>query len=177
MKSNELRDLLDDAVEKHNQIKFIKTDPISVPNRFSKKEDIEIAGFFAATFAWGNRTTIINKANELVKLMDDAPHDFILHHQQKDLKRMEHFVHRTFNSTDLLFFIQSLKRLFNQYSTLENIFLQNQSIKKFEMEIGLKNFYLEFFNEEFVPQRTRKHIATPDRNSACKRLCMYVRVI
>ena len=175
MKSNELKDLLDDAVKIHNQKKFIKADPISVPHHFSKKEDIEIAGFFAATFAWGNRTTIINKANELMQLMDEAPHDFILHHQQKDLKRMEHFVHRTFNSTDLLFFIQSLKRLYHKYSTLENVFLKNQSAKNFKMELALRNFYLEFFNEEFVPQRTRKHIATPDRNSSCKRICMYLR--
>ena len=175
MKRNELKDLLDDAVRIHNQKKFINADPISIPHRFSKKEDIEIAGFFAATFAWGNRTTIINKTNELMQLMDDTPHDFILNHQQKDLKRMEHFVHRTFNSTDLLFFIQSLKRLYNQYSTLENVFLKNQSTKNFEMEIALRNFYLEFFEEEFAPQRTRKHIATPDRKSACKRLCMYLR--
>ena len=175
MNHQELKILLDEAVEKCNRKKFIKADPISVPHRFSKKEDIEIAGFFAAIFAWGNRTTIINKANELMQLMDDAPHDFLLHHEQKDLKRMEHFVHRTFNSTDLLFFIKTLKRLYHEYSTLENVFLKNQTTTNFEMKLALRNFYLAFFDEEFVPQRTRKHIATPDRNSACKRLCMYLR--
>ncbi len=175
MNHQELKILLDEAVEKCNRKNFIKSDPISVPHRFSKKEDIEIAGFFAAIFAWGNRTTIINKANELMQLMDDAPHDFLLHHQQKDLKRMEHFVHRTFSATDLLFCIQTLKRLYHQYSTLENVFIKNQSTRNFEMELALRNFYLEFFDEEFVPQRTRKHIATPDRNSASKRLCMYLR--
>ncbi|MEY2830163.1 MAG: hypothetical protein RIQ33_2021 [Bacteroidota bacterium] len=173
--NNEVKLLLDDAVKKINNKGFILNDPICVPHQFNKKQDIEIAGFFAATFAWGNRKTIINKTNELLNLMDHAPHDFILHHTDADLKLMEHFVHRTFNATDLFYFIETLHCMYLQNNSLENIFVKHTATQKFTMQHALKDFYFEFFNDEFAPQRTRKHIATPDRKSACKRLCMYLR--
>ena len=97
-----LNTFLDKKVVEYEQPFFIEKDPISIPHQFTKKQDIEIAGFFAAIFSWGNRTTIINKSNELMKLMDHAPHDFVLNHQPKDLKKLLLFKHRTFNSTDLL---------------------------------------------------------------------------
>jgi uncharacterized protein (TIGR02757 family) len=175
MKNIEVQMLLDDAVKKINNKKFILNDPICVPHQFSKKQDIEIAGFFAATFAWGNRKTIINKSNELLNLMDNAPYDFILHHADADLKPMEHFVHRTFNATDLFYFIETLHRIYQQNNSLENIFMKHTASEKFTMQQALKDFYLEFFNDELAPQRTQKHIATPDKKSACKRLCMYLR--
>ena len=101
----ELKDFLDARVALYNQPSFIATDPISIPHRFTQKQDIEIAGFFAALFAWGNRTIIINKCTELLHLMDDAPYDFIRNHTDADLKKFMHFKHRTFNTTDLLYFI------------------------------------------------------------------------
>src|SRR3954465_2133166 len=101
MDKNKLKDFLDEKVEKYNQPSFIKDDPISIPHLFTKKQDIEIAGFFASIFAWGNRTTIINKTKELMQLMDNAPHDFIKSHQEKDLRQFLQFKHRTFNTTDL----------------------------------------------------------------------------
>src|SRR5437868_11305925 len=109
MDENKLKDFLDEKVEKYNQPSFIKDDPISIPHLFTKKQDIEIAGFFASIFAWGNRTTIINKSKELMQLMDDAPYDFISKHNEKDLKKMLGYKHRTFNLTDLLYFILFLK--------------------------------------------------------------------
>src|SRR5690348_10942981 len=105
MEEKKLKQFLDRKVDEYNQPSFIEYDPVSIPHLFSKKQDIEIAGFFASIFAWGNRTTIINKSEELMKLMDNAPHDFIAHHSEKDLKRLLQFKHRTFNDTDLLYFI------------------------------------------------------------------------
>jgi uncharacterized protein (TIGR02757 family) len=175
MQKNELKLLLDDAVKKLNNKGFIVNDPICVPHQFSKKQDIEIAGLFAATFAWGNRKTIINKANEVMMLMENAPYDFILHHTDKDLKLMERFVHRTFNATDLLYFIETLQRIYKQTNSLENVFTKHTATEKFTMQQALKDFYLEFFDDEFAPNRTRKHVSTPDKKSACKRLCMYLR--
>ena len=105
-----LKHFLDGKAALYNTPGFIAADPVSVPHRFRRRQDIEIAGLFAAVFAWGNRTTIIAKARELMRRMDDAPHDFILHHTAEDLRRLEDFVHRTFNATDLLYFVEFLHR-------------------------------------------------------------------
>src|SRR5664279_2878647 len=125
----ELRIFLEENVGVYNHPSFIPADPISVPHRFSKKQDIEIAGLFAAVFAWGNRTTIIGKSNELMRLFDESPHDFILNHQPADLKRLLAFKHRTFNSTDLLYFIQFLQNHYRQSDSLESAFLHDNSDK------------------------------------------------
>src|SRR3954454_10922220 len=104
-----LKDFLDSKVQQYNQPSFIPYDPVCIPHLFTKKQDIEIAAFFAAVFAWGNRTIIINKSRQLMQLMDNAPHDFILRHTASDLKPFLEFKHRTFNTTDLLYFIQFLQ--------------------------------------------------------------------
>ena len=130
------------------------------------------AGFFAAIFAWGNRTTIIQKSFELMKLMDNSPHEFCLHHQDQDLKRLLHFKHRTFNATDLLYFISFLQQHYKKYDSLEDAFTIP---KENEMEIRLTRFHEYFFSLEDAPARTRKHIATPYKGSSCKRLNMFLR--
>lgn len=167
-----LKDFFDSKVLQYNQVSFIKEDPICVPHSFSKKQDIEIAGFFAAVFAWGNRTTIIQKSFELMKLMDNAPHEFCLQHQEQDLKRLIHFKHRTFNTTDLLYFISFLKHHYERYDSLESAFtIPNEK----EMEARLTRFHEYFFSIEDAPARTKKHIATPYKGSSCKRLNMFLR--
>lgn len=166
-----LKTLLNRKVDLYNQPSFIQDDPISVPHRFRKKQDIEIAGFFAAIFAWGNRTTIIRKTNELMQLMDYAPHDFCLHHQPEDLKKLLSFKHRTFNATDLLYFIEFFRQHYQQHPSLETAFTRQGHTAE-EM---LSGFYHYFFSQEHVPGRTKKHIATPERKSTCKRLNMFLR--
>src|SRR5262249_53051709 len=151
------------------------TDPISIPHRFPKKQDIEIAGFFAATLAWGNRTTIINSCTKLMKLMDDSPHEFILHHHEKDLKRFENFKHRTFNPTDLLYFIYFFRNYFKKQNSLEDAFARFISSKDENTEKALIGFHNLFFSLDDFPLRTIKHVSTPERNSTCKRLNMYLR--
>lgn len=167
-----LKDFFDSKVQQYNQVSFIKEDPICVPHAFTKKQDIEIAGFFAAVFAWGNRTTIIQKSFELMKLMDHAPHEFCIHHQEKDLKKLIHFKHRTFNATDLLYFVSFLKHHYLQDDSLESAFTLN---KEKEMEARLTFFHQYFFSLEDAPKRTKKHIATPYKGSSCKRLNMFLR--
>src|SRR5689334_3383128 len=124
MKTTELKAFLERKTKEFNSISFISNDPVCIPHRFSRKQDIEIAGFFASIFAWGQRTTIISKSTELMKLMDDAPYAFIRSHNEKDLKRMLQFRHRTFNVTDLLYFILFLKYHYEQSDTLETAFYQ-----------------------------------------------------
>lgn len=167
-----LKEFFNRKVEEYNQPSFIKDDPISVPHSFSVKQDIEIAGFFASIFAWGNRTTIIQKSSELMGLMDQQPHDFCLHHSGKDLKQLLHFKHRTFNATDLLYLIAFLKFHYSQHNSLEQAF--TRSTNK-DMETRLIHFHNYFFSLPDAPIRTRKHIATPFKGSSCKRLNMFLR--
>ena len=173
MNFQHLKIFLDKKVEQYNQLSFITDDPICVPHLFSKKQDIEIAGFFAAIFAWGNRTTIINKTKELMQLMDNAPHQFLIGHTDKDLKRLLHFKHRTFITTDLLYFIHFLKHHYKNQTSLENAFIPDKS--KIVMEDALNFFHHYFFSLGDVPSRTKKHIAAPFKNSTCKRLNMFLR--
>ena len=170
-----LKDFLDKKVEEYNRPAFILPDPISVPHRFNKKQDIEIAAFFAAVFAWGNRTTIINKATELMRLMDNAPHDFVTGHSETSLQRFLRFKHRTFNTTDLLYFLLFLKHHYTNNASLETAFTKGMKKTDGTVENGLRHFHDYFFSLEDAPVRTKKHIATPARSSTCKRLCMFLR--
>lgn len=176
MKMNdELKAFLDRKAQEYNTPAFIKDDPISIPHKFTKKQDIEIAAFFAAILAWGNRTIIINKSSELMRLMGNAPHEFCLNYSDNDLKRLLDFKHRTFNATDILYFIDFFHHHYSQSSSLETAFTQGLKGKDLTVENALRQFYTYFFSLEDAPQRTRKHIATPDRKSTCKRLNMFLR--
>jgi uncharacterized protein (TIGR02757 family) len=171
---NSLKALLDEQYERFNHPSFIEMDPISVPHAFTKKQDIEIAGFFAAVLAWGQRKTIISKSRDLMKRLDNSPHQFVLDHTVKDLKGLENFAHRTFNGTDLLFFVHVLKEHFLISETLEDMFLSDALCDP-PMKGMLSTFHNRFFQPSFAPSRTRKHVPTPMRGSACKRLNMYLR--
>lgn len=174
---NDLKNFLDKKVLEFNNPSFIKDDPICIPHLFSQKQDIEIAGFFAAIFAWGNRKTIINKCKFLLEIMDNAPYNFCMNHTDEDLKRLERFCHRTFNDTDLLYFISFFKFHYSKHKSLESAFFKNKTIKQSDnvIEVSLNSFYQYFFSQEDVPLRTKKHIASPAKNSSCKRLNMYLR--
>jgi uncharacterized protein (TIGR02757 family) len=171
---DQLKQFLDAKATLYNQPSFIEKDPVSIPHTFTKKQDIEISGLFAAVLAWGNRTSIINNCRRIVAWMDHAPHDFILHHKDTDLKRFLHFAHRTFNTTDLLYFIAFLQHHYLQHDSLEDAFVPETTYNNDDVEQALITFHTNFFSIEH-PDRTRKHIATPVRNSACKRLNMYLR--
>jgi len=173
--SDQLKEFLDKKVKEYNRPEFIATDPIVVPHRFSKPQDIEIAGFFASIFAWGNRTIIINKATELLQMMDDAPHQFCLHATGSDLKRLLNFKHRTFNTTDLLYFIEFLHFHYSNNYSLETAFSQWMQPGDDNIENALSGFHYYFFSLPDAPPRTKKHIATPERGSTCKRLNMFLR--
>ena len=172
---NQLKDFLDEKVNQYNQPGFIPNDPISIPHRYSKKEDIEITGFFASILAWGQRKTIINKCLELFQIMDNAPYDFLINHQEADLKPFLDFKHRTFNDIDTLYFIHFLGWFYKNHSSLEEAFLLGWNPNENAMESMLKSFHDFFFHLPDAPSRTRKHIATPARKAACKRINMYLR--
>lgn len=170
----QLKQFLDEKAAFYNKPAFIGQDPVCIPHSFSKKQDIEIAGLFAAVLAWGNRATIINNCRKLMQWMDNRPHDFILHHKDTDLKAFTGFAHRTFNATDLLYFISLLQYHYRSHTSLEDAFVPGKQYEETTVEQALICFHNYFFSIEH-PERTRKHIATPARNSACKRLNMYLR--
>mgnify|MGYP003576137570 CR=1 FL=1 len=172
-KLGDLKTFLDEKAEYFNQPAFITNDPVSIPHMFSKKQDIEIAGFFAAVLAWGQRVTIIRKCRELMAWMDDDPHNFILDHSDRDLKRFTDFRHRTFNGTDALYFIQALRFLYRQHRSLEGAFAVGRGHPTIEQ--GLIRFHHLFFSLDDHPHRTKKHLPTPERKSTCKRINMYLR--
>jgi len=166
---------LDACVETHNRPDFIDNDPILIPHQFSKLQDIEIMAFWTSMLAWGQRKTIINKSQELIELIDDAPHDFMVHHEEKDRARFETFKHRTFQPIDCLYFIEFFQQFYRKNESLETAF--SQFIKPTDDHIGngLIGFHNLFFSLEHAPHRTRKHVSTPVRKSSCKRLNMFLR--
>lgn len=171
----DLKAFLDEKVEQYNKPGFIPNDPISIPHRYSKKQDIEITGFFASILAWGQRKTIINKCIELFERMENAPHDFLMNHQESDLRTFLSFKHRTFNDIDTLYFIHFLSWFYQNHDSLEEAFLIERKSGDAPLEKLLISFHEFFFSLPDSPQRTRKHIATPARKAACKRINMFLR--
>jgi uncharacterized protein (TIGR02757 family) len=172
MKKAELKEFLDEKVIQYNNPKFIESDPIQIPHLFTKKEDIEIAAFLTATISWGNRTMIIKNSYKMMELLNNSPYDFILNHDEKDLKSFDSFVHRTFNSIDFRQFIKSLQHIYKNHGGLENALTIKDNSKTYQTAIH--QFKKVFFEIEHQ-QRTQKHVSDPLRNSAAKRINMFLR--
>ena len=168
-----LKALLDQGVETYNQRGFIAQDPISIPHQFTKKQDIEISGFLASMLAWGQRKTILSKTNQLLDWMGKDPHHFMLEHREKDLKPFVSFKHRTFNGTDILYAISFFRYFYLKNESLEDAFKPLPG--ELTIEKGLVRFHEAFCSLEHFPPRTKKHIPSPARNSACKRMVMFLR--
>jgi len=173
LSTSELKDFLEEKHDQYNRPEFIESDPISIPHLFSKKEDIEISGFLSATIAWGNRKMIVRNAKRVVELMDYSPFDFVLNFSDKDLKPFENFVHRTFNGTDCIYFLESLRNIYQNHNGLEAVFL-----KEIKNTGSVKDAIIYFRNVFFelpFPDRTGKHVANPEKNSSAKRINMFLR--
>ena len=168
-----LKQFLDAKVIQYNRPEFIENDPVSIPHLFTKRQDIEIMGLWAAVLAWGQRVTIINKCKELISLMDGAPYDFILNHQEPDLKKLLHFKHRTFNDIDTLYFIAFFRYHYERNESLESAFIPEDG--NYSPFRGLGGFRNYFFSLPDYPHRTKKHISSPAQKSTCKRLNMFLR--
>jgi uncharacterized protein (TIGR02757 family) len=170
-----LKSLLDDAVERYNRKSFIENDPISIPHRFSKVQDVEITAFWTAMLAWGQRKTIIAKANDLFRRMDNAPYDFIINHLEKDRANFLDFKHRTFQATDTLYFLEFFQWFYQKHTSLEAAFLPFMKTDDRHASNALIGFQQFFFSLPDAPSRTFKHIPSPATKSTCKRLNMFLR--
>ena len=172
LNNSELKEFLDAKVIQYNNPDFINSDPLQIPHRYSLKEDIEIAGFLTATIAWGNRKSIINNAKQLMALIDDAPYEFIMQHQPKDLDTLSPFVHRTFNGTDCIQFMKSLRHIYTNHNGLEGVF--NTYAEVDNLQLAIHHLKHHFFEIDHL-QRTQKHISDPLKKSAAKRINMFLR--
>ena len=172
MNQAELKDFLEAKVIQYNTIDFIEPDPISVPHRYKLKEDIEIAGFLAATIAWGNRTMITKNGHRMMDLMGDSPYDFVMNHDEYQLERLDSFVHRTFNADDFKHFIVALKHIYTNHNGLESIFTKHQT--EDSLQPAIQQLHNTFFEIPHL-DRSRKHVANPSKGSVSKRINMYLR--
>lgn len=172
MTKSELKDFLDEKVVEYNHPKFLESDPLQIPHRFQKKEDIEISAFLTATIAWGNRKSIINNASKLMELMGNTPHDFVMNHSADDLATLSRFAHRTFNGEDLGYFVTSLKNIYETHNGLESVFAKGQ--EQDSLQLVISDFKKVFF-ELPHPSRTTKHVSDPMKGSAAKRINMFLR--
>ncbi|GHA31314.1 TIGR02757 family protein [Salinimicrobium marinum] len=172
MKRSELKEFLDFKVEQYNTPDFISSDPVQIPHLFTKKEDIEIAGFLTSIIAWGNRKSILNNAHKLMEFLENSPHDFVMNHSEEDLESLQQFVHRTFNGTDLTYFLQSLRNIYKNHHGLEGVFTNHAQPDSLQPAIHeFKKVFFELPHES----RTEKHISDPLKNSAAKRINMFLR--
>lgn len=170
----DLKNFLDEKAEQYNTAGFITDDPVSIPHRFSEKEDREISGFITATIAWGQRKTILKNMDRLLSWMDNSPYRFITGHKQKDLAVFSKFAHRTFNGTDCVAFIRSLKHIYSNHGGLESIFISNTKPESINFAHAMHELK-KIFVIPPLPLRTKKHLADPLSNSSAKRLCMFLR--
>lgn len=172
MTRTELKEFLDFKVEQYNTPEFIETDPVQIPHLFKKKEDIEISGFLTATISWGNRKSILKNAHTMMDLLDHAPHDFVMEYSESDLERLQQFVHRTFNGEDLIYFIRSFRNIYSRHDGLEFIFSKHSDKRTLQPAIHeFKKIFFELPHQK----RTEKHVSDPLKNSAAKRINMFLR--
>jgi len=169
----DMKSFLDARVQKYNTVEFIHSDPVQISHRFSRKEDIEIAAFLTATISWGQRKSIINNANRLMRLMDNSPYDFLMEADEADWKTVSGFVHRTFNGNDCLFFLESLRNIYRHHHGLEAVFTNGYNNRK-NIQSALQHFR-EVFLSTPHEVRVRKHVSDVSANSSAKRLNMFLR--
>ena len=172
LKRGELKEFLDQRVDCYNRPGFIGLDPISIPHRFTVKEDIEIAGFLAATIAWGNRVAILRSASHMMDIMGNTPYDFVINHRDEDLRGIEGCIHRTFNAEDFIYFIEALKYIYLEKGGMEAVFARYQTDDS--LQPAIHEFGKTFFELPHNP-RTRRHLSDPFKGSAAKRINMYLR--
>jgi uncharacterized protein (TIGR02757 family) len=172
LKGEELKNFLEEKVKIYNRPEFIEKDPISIPHLFTRKEDIEIAGFLTATIAWGNRASILRNAKRIIEILDDSPYEFILNSSNKEVKMVDNFVHRTFNSVDLIYFLKALQHIYRNKGGLEVIFNTNQTCDS--LQPAIHEFHKIFF-ELPHEKKTERHVSDPFKGSAAKKLNMFLR--
>ncbi|MDZ7756689.1 TIGR02757 family protein [Rhodohalobacter sp.] len=172
----ELKPLLDEINDEVEQPDYIQHDPVQFMHMFTDKKDIELAGFFAATMAWGRRDIVVAKVDDLLKRMNYRPHEFVMSYEQKDYFALKGFKHRTFKPIDIHGLILALQNIYHEYSDFESFWKRCRDIGFEQKRPFLAVFHERFFSmSSDLASRTRKHVSDPEKGSTCKRLYMYLR--
>lgn len=150
MTREELKAFLDQRADLYNRPSFIGLDPVSIPHRFIKKKDIEIAGFLAATIAWGNRVAILRSADRMMAFMGNSPYDFVINHRDDDLKCIDGCIHRTYFAEDFIYFIEALKYIYLKKGGIEAVFARYQTDDS--LQPAIHEFGKVFFELPHNPQ-------------------------
>lgn len=177
MSPEDLKEFLWEKAAQYEVPDFIPLDPLSIPHRYNQLRDIEVSAFFAATLAWGQRSTILRSLEDLMARMDHEPGAFVMHHSESDLKAFRGFVHRTFQSEDAEGFVRALASLYTRHDSLEDVFVKHwmQGEDRSQLKESVAGFHREFMACQGVALRTKKHVANPALGSAAKRLNMFLR--
>ena len=168
-----MRELLERLHDRYNNEEFIEADPISVPHSFANPVDREVAGFLAATIAWGNRRAIVKSAHRMMRYMDNAPEDFVRNATDGDMEYLRSYVHRTFNGVDFQDFVRGLRHILAEWGSVGNYF-ETRYEEPGDLRPVLSDFRRDFFSVEH-DSHSEKHLSSIDKGAACKRLCMYLR--
>ena len=169
----DLQSFLDEHYQRYCRSFFIETDPIQIPHLFTRKEDIEIAGFLSATIAWGKRKIIIKNAKHLMNLMEHAPYYFLMYASPNEFQRLDSFVHRTFQPDDCLFFLYSLRNIYKNHGGLHSLFVDGY--QKSGSIFGALDHFRGLFLETPHLKRSEKHLPDVLRGASAKRLNMFLR--
>ena len=173
MSREEMRELLERLHDRYNNESFIEADPISVPHSFTRPVDREIAGFLAATIAWGNRRAIVQSAHRMMRYMDNTPEDFVRNATEADMEYLRTYVHRTFNGIDFQDFVRGLRHIITEWGSVGNYF-ETRYEEHGDLRLVFSDFRRDFFAAEH-DAHCEKHLSSIDKGAACKRLCMYLR--
>lgn len=165
-----LKQQLDELVLKYETKDFIKDDPIQFPHRFKEVKDIELAGFIASMFAFGNRKVFIRKLDELFNLFQNEPKNFIENFERKSLKG---FNYRFAKEEDVEEIFLVLKKLYSSNSSLEELFKYGYEPKDFHQMLKVVTDY--FYSNMENTFGAKYLIPDANKNGAMKRVNMFLR--
>lgn len=161
----------------------ISPDPLQFLHLYSNRKDIEVMGFVAAVFAYGNIKQIINTLNEFIIIADNHPYKFItdFHSHKKD-DRLKSFYHRFYTSEDIISLFMIMEKVYKEYDSLKNLFLKFYNPEDINIKNALSGFSHYFIDEikNFTKKKELSHgvkfmFPIPEFGSACKRKNLFLR--
>ena len=159
--------------EQYETADFINADPVQIPHRYDSRVNIEISAFVTAWIAWGNRKQIIKKADFIDReIFKGEPYHYIVGNTVERGNRPEWEQYK--GSTDCLYrtftfgdFHDLCARLYDVYTSAENMEAAIKKAHETNGETALATLQSLFGSVNGIPDF--------ETQSACKRLCLFLR--